>query len=276
MKALFGEWWFHLDCGAKMANTNNDGGGGGGGGGGANNAPPLCATYGKWVAPKERRPALKQRCTALGCLGHLPHEAMRSALGGELLKRTDFITVLRHPVKLFVSEYYYVLDQLKRPHPSLQFVGDKALLAQMMGGMTLSEYLEYHRRIVKHGQSGLGSAFNRQTYFLTTASVDEMRYKTNEVFHAAAVKLNKMDFVGIMERMPESVTMLRCILGIAEEVRVPKKNVGTYQFPASDPKLLERIADLLSLDMRVYGFAKDLFHQRQKASHFMRRYYKYC
>ena len=49
------------------------------------------------MAPKERRSnALKQRCTALGCLGHLPHEAMRGALGGEILKRTDFVTILRH------------------------------------------------------------------------------------------------------------------------------------------------------------------------------------
>ena len=288
MRALFGEWWFHLDCGASVglstagkralgtSGSNSGGGGSGGSGGSGGDSPPLCATYGGWVAPKERRPALKQRCTALGCLGHLPHDAMRTALGGEILKRTDFVTILRDPVKLFVSEYHYILDQLGRTDPSLQFVGDPPLLRQMMGGMPLTEYVDYNARLVKHGRSGLGSAFNRQTYFLTTASVDEMRFKSDEVFHEAAVKLNKMDFVGIMERMPESVRMLQCVLGVEEEVRVAKKNVGSYRFPDSDPKLLARIAKLLELDVRVYEFAEGLFKQRQKAAHFMRQYYRYC
>ena len=83
-------------------------------------------------------------------------------------------------------------------------------------------------------------------------------------------------FVGIMERMPESVRMLQCVLGVEEEVRVAKKNVGSYRFPDSDPKLLARIAKLLELDVRVYEFAEGLFKQRQKAAHFMRQYYRYC
>lgn len=55
-----------------------------------------------------------------------------------------------------------------------------------------------------------------------------MRYKADEVYQEAAVKLNKMDFVGLMEEMPKSVAMLQCVLGVGE-VHVPKKNVGTYK-----------------------------------------------
>jgi hypothetical protein len=65
-------------------------------------------------------------------------------------------------------------------------------------------------------------------YFLTTASVDEMRFKSDEVFLQAAIKLNKMDFVGITEDMGNSVALLQCILGVPD-VHVPKKNVGSYQ-----------------------------------------------
>lgn len=65
-------------------------------------------------------------------------------------------------------------------------------------------------------------------YFLTTASVDEMRYKSDDIFLQAAIKLNKMDFVGITEDMGTSVALLQCILGVPD-VHVPKKNVGTYQ-----------------------------------------------
>jgi len=74
--------------------------------------------------------------------------------------------------------------------------------------MPLSEYVEYTTRLVKHGRSGLGSAFNRQAYFLTTASVDEMRYKTDDVFHEAAVKLNKM--VGLNHSDVAVVIMYAC------------------------------------------------------------------
>jgi hypothetical protein len=67
--------------------------------------------------------------------------------------------------------------------------------------MPLSEYVEYTFKLVKHGRSGLGSAFNRQAYFLTTASVEEMRYKADDVFHEAAVKLNKMVLTHVFEDM---------------------------------------------------------------------------
>ena len=49
------------------------------------------------------------------------------------LQVTDFVTILRHPVKLFISEYYYIREQLSLPAPSLQFVGDPELLSLMAG-----------------------------------------------------------------------------------------------------------------------------------------------
>jgi hypothetical protein len=149
MVALFGEWWFHLDCGLKAKSAP------------ATNAPPppppdappLCATYGAWTEPKQRKPAHQARCTAIGCLGHLPFETMRAALGSDLLRATDFVTVLRRPAALFVSEYYYVRDQLSLPGGgSLQFVGDPELLTLMAGGMSLEEYVGYTSKLVKHGR----------------------------------------------------------------------------------------------------------------------------
>jgi hypothetical protein len=59
-------------------------------------------------------------------------------------------------------------------------------------------------------------------------------------------------------------------------VTVPKKNVGSYQPGAEDPGVLKQIDQLLALDRRVYEFGLGLFHTRQKATHFMRQYYKYC
>ena len=146
MMALFGEWWFHLDCGLKAKTSSQDPRQ-------KSDAPPLCATYGAWTEPKKRKVAHQGRCTAIGCLGHLPFENMRAALGGELLKATDFITVLRKPTALFVSEYYYIRDQLSLPGGgSLQFVGDPELLTLMAGGISLAEYVAYTSKLVKHGR----------------------------------------------------------------------------------------------------------------------------
>jgi len=102
-----------------------------------------------------------------------------------------------------------------------------------------------------------------------------MRVRSDSVFHEAAVKLNKMDFVGITEEMDASVKLLSCVLGVPP-VTVPKKNVGSYQPGTEDPAVLKQIDTLLELDRRVYSFGLGLFHTRQKAVHFMRQHYRYC
>ena len=124
MRSLFGEGWFFREC--KAANATSD-------------APPLCATYGDWVSPRKRQPRDLARCTALGCLGHATLPRMQSALGPEILARTFFIVTLRDPIALFLSEYHYIIAELQKAQPSLQFVQDAALRQKMREGMTLDE-----------------------------------------------------------------------------------------------------------------------------------------
>ena len=50
----------------------------------------------------------------LGCLGHLPLLATRDALGKELVAQADIVVLLRHPVKVFVSEYHYIKAQVNQ------------------------------------------------------------------------------------------------------------------------------------------------------------------
>jgi hypothetical protein len=50
----------------------------------------------------------------------------------------------------------------------------------------------------------------------------------------------------------------------------------TSRLQVEDPMLTEQIEHLLSLDIRVYAFAKDLFHQRLRVLRFMRQHYRYC
>ena len=95
-----------------------------------------------------------------------------------------------------------------------------------------------------------------------------------QVYHIAALKLNKMDAVGIMESMERSVELIACALGV-KRITVPKRNVGAYA-QVQDDVILQQIEALLALDMRVYDFAKDLFQQRLRALHFMHEHYRYC
>lgn len=69
----------------------------------------------------------------------------------------------RHPVDLFVSEYYYIASEVLKSNPSLQFVQDPILREKMRKGMTLKQYTSYpHQHHDWHGAST-----NRQAFYLT-------------------------------------------------------------------------------------------------------------
>lgn len=81
-------------------------------------APPLCATFGDWVRPRDRKGPDVNRCTVLGCvfqkcaavylirpvdypvsprcgLGHLTLPRMKEAFGPDLWRRTFTVIILR-------------------------------------------------------------------------------------------------------------------------------------------------------------------------------------
>ena len=270
MQTLFGEWWYHLECQASSgADLSAE-------------QPPLCATYGNWTAPRKRTPDDLLKCPALGCLGHLPYVSMKRALGPDLLPRAMTVVLLRDPVALFVSEYYYILTQIERPSPSLQFVTDLALLRRMERGMTLNEYVEYWEKVAglpaahADGDSAaLGIAPNRQTFFITSASASEMRDKADAVFWKAAGNLLHMDVIAITEDMQRSANLIKCTLGIQADIKVPSSNVGKYP-RLNDAILTKRIKRINHLDVRVYEFARGVFASRQAAVPMMRDWYSHC
>lgn len=78
-RSLYGEKWFYEECKSKR-----------------DNHPPLCATFGEWIRPKDRSREELTRCTVLGCgLGHLTLPRIKEAVGIELLKRTFTVIMLR-------------------------------------------------------------------------------------------------------------------------------------------------------------------------------------
>ena len=99
MERLYGDRWQQTECMAAGRLP-------------ASRRPPLCATFGEWVEPRRRRGTYLSRCTTIGCLGHLPLLATRDALGKELVVQADIVVLLRHPVKVFVSEYHYIKAQV--------------------------------------------------------------------------------------------------------------------------------------------------------------------
>jgi len=271
MRALYGDKWFYEECKASQAS-------------GSSSAPPLCATYGDWVRPKDRKGADIHKCTVLGCgLGHLTLPRVREAIGPDLFKRTFSIVILRHPVDLFVSEYHYIASEVKKQSPSLQFVQDKTLREQMRNGMTLRQYAAYpHSHHDWHG-----SSLNRQAFYLTgqTAGggagkagkkqrgeadllVDDQ--EARRVLLRAIVTLRSADFVGVVEDLGRLVVLLRCSLGVGSLLpptpEVMRSVLGAeearYVRPTNDSDLIRRIESLNRVDMELHEFGSELFDVR--------------
>jgi len=89
MRALYGDRWFYDECKASAKV------GAKGGAKAAGTAPPLCATFGDWVRPRDRTGSDAHKCTVLGCgLGHLTLPRIRDAMGPALLPRTFTVGIL--------------------------------------------------------------------------------------------------------------------------------------------------------------------------------------
>lgn len=76
--------------------------------------------------------------------------------------------------------------------------------------------------------------------------------------------LSEFLFVGISERMEESLLLAAYVLGIKPIESIPHLNVSENR-PAADPHVYEKIASTSALDMEMYAFSQELFNQRYTA-----------
>ncbi len=175
-----------------------------------------------------------------------------------LLDEYKFITFLRHPIERILSEQRYCVDLLKRD--------PKILESHLLSSE--SDPINSASNIVCKMLSGLN--FNDRTITIET--------------HLENAKINLRNnflFVGIVEQMEESITLLYNSLGwtIPEQVPVrnttilpPFENADTMLHTQKNQvesrefyphELIEGIKTRNWADIELYNYAVDLFEQRK-------------
>lgn len=162
-----------------------------------------------------------------------------------LSRRASYITMLREPVERVLSFYFFVKRYKNHHLYDLGFTDET----------TLEEFLENKKFIALDNIQTrlLNPQPNKHHPF---GSVDE------QMFETAISNLDKIDRVGIVERMSEFLEMLR----IAEGWTIPEAPVQnrTADRPKANDQseaILERICELNRYDIRLYQAARERFER---------------
>lgn len=161
------------------------------------------------------------------------------------------ITFLRNPVDRFISQYFFFKNNYEDLNKEPTVANTKKF--------NLEEYIEYYRKIERYGV-----VFNRQLWYF----VGPQKYKLSEAeaMEIAKENLSKMNFVGIVEELADSVDLLcyDCNWPLVENM--PLLNV-TSNKPTNDEidkKTLEVIKELNDLDFQLYDYAIKIFNDKKR------------
>ena len=178
------------------------------------------------------------------------------------------ITLVRSPYKRLSSMYYYDRNAARNPYWRKEFVKQR-------GNQTLNECL-LDPTCIKTNE--LQRWCNIQTEMLCGVEPECMlEYPLSEkALDTAKRNVNEMLFVGITERMDESVQVLEKILPTylqgASTSKLPRENVGDYsnnsqrQGEAFSDEALLVLEEICSLDIQLYEYVDKLLTQRMQDS----------
>jgi len=155
------------------------------------------------------------------------------------------ICILRHPVGRVLSTYFYWqtvdVDKKKR---------GVARMLRRVKKMSLADFLE--DRVVRPFISNVACASLGQ---LSDEPFDGVWRPEHTAL--ALTRLKEMDFVGVAERMEESVEQFRRCFGLPAGAPLPEENVTSIRWREEDvdPTLIERILQLNADDLTLWRAA---------------------
>jgi hypothetical protein len=191
--------------------------------------------------------------------GHVPY-----ALAGRFERRPFVATILRDPLERAVSAFHYMQGQVLGPVSAA-----RARDYTAAGRMPIGELI---RREPLAASRHLG---NLQAWILSTPNLNE-RFEYG-VDHRVAVSgsdlerakehLAACDFIGLTERMNESVDLLSHALQARPlgEVSTANRSPARLAVAELDPPTMTALADLTAQDRELYTFACRLFEERRRA-----------
>jgi hypothetical protein len=183
--------------------------------------------------------------------GHFPYEMIVP----RCLVPPRVVTFLRDPIDRAVSNFFYMSWFVANaPDPESVEGTDR-----MISEMSLEQFAH---------SDDLNVIFlrdNMQTRLLSPIEEEwGIQCIGKESIDRAKAKLEEMMFVGIVERMFESVAMLSDLVGLPFPGEVPWLNPTTRRkrIDEIDQKVIDTLKRKNSLDLELYRFAEELFHER--------------
>ena len=150
-----------------------------------------------------------------------------------------YIAFVRNPIARVVSLYNHLRRHKKSPH-------DTDINA---GGMTLRDMVQAEISVETNNHmvriiGGYGG----------TETIDNTTILDNAITHIE----QHFEFVGLTERMPESVDILAQRLGWGRQLRIPRLNI-TPPFPEIDAATITTIKEYNRLDLILYEYVEKHF-----------------
>lgn len=181
-----------------------------------------------------------------------------------LKRNLCYITMLRDPIKRTISWYSHVKrdknayrhDRLINENWSLlDFVNDYQTNWDMINAQTLFLAVDLDYSKLMHDPVGYGQAIVKQY---------ARRLDDRTVLDIAKKRLEKFTFIGITERMQDSIHLLSYQMDWYPSTFTPKLNISP-NMPSNEEISLETreaIREITQLDRELYGWASQLFEQR--------------
>lgn len=176
--------------------------------------------------------------------GHIP-----LAMADFLRKPTRIITFLRDPLKLAVSAFHYAV-KLGAVRPDVSFDD----FMQTDHAYYLSNYQS--RWLAQQDVPDLKLLREpaRPISFDALKEMIDSKAEENDIRSRALANLDRMDFVGIVEHMDESVERLCNRFGWNIPIATPRDNVGRYK-ERLRPETAARLAMMTRIDRIIYVHA---------------------
>ncbi len=153
------------------------------------------------------------------------------------------ITVLRNPIKRVLSEHHYLYD---RNHPDPK---------KMLKGHLLPE-----------DGDPIYTAKNIACLCLSKLNVHNPNITIEQHLESAKdALLNDFNFIGITEKMDETISLLCDFLGWDQVARAPMHNTTRFNYDHYSKDIINGIAERNWADIELYEFACTLF-EKQKQS----------
>lgn len=159
------------------------------------------------------------------------HAPFCSHLWEKYRDRYQYVTLLRNPVKRYLSHYFF--NVYKKNDDSYRINEDLATFIETPRGKGLGHlYVKY-----------LGGVASQENY------------RSQEAVTRAKENLACFSAVGILENLEKFKATVKQNLGIA--LRIPHTNKNPASVTETDPQILEKIAQICEPDIAVYEYLKN-------------------